>query len=161
MDMNAVLDRINAVRKEKNLSEAGLGVAAELSDSTIRNWRRKAEKGEPFSANASTLAKLATYLGVTYEWLVTGEGEGFYDPTGAYDDLPHPPPSLNIDVSALLAERRNVANPPRNLPSDEAGTIRLAIVNDTIQVAATLRRADVDRLIRRLELAREMIADSD
>lgn len=46
---------------------------------------------------------------------------------------------------------------PKNEPSDTAGTIKIAVAGDTIQVSATIRSDEVDELIRRLSLARQMI----
>lgn len=61
--------------------------------------------------------------------------------------------SPRIDVSVLLDE----ADPPKNARDDKAGTIKLAIVEDTIQIAATVDADGFDELIRRLHLARQMI----
>jgi hypothetical protein len=58
-----------------------------------------------------------------------------------------------IDVSVLLDEQSS----PQNSPADEAGTIKLAIVGDTLQIAATVKSDGIDELIRRINLARQMI----
>ncbi|PYG33100.1 helix-turn-helix domain-containing protein [Pelagimonas varians] len=61
--------------------------------------------------------------------------------------------SPRIDVSVLLDE----PNPPANLPGDGTNTVKLAIVGSQIQIAATVDAEGFDELIRRLELARQMI----
>ena len=61
--------------------------------------------------------------------------------------------SPRIDVSVLLDDQ--IA--PTNTPSDTTGTIKLAIVGNTIQLAATVDVDGIDELIRRINLARQMI----
>ena len=58
-----------------------------------------------------------------------------------------------MDMSALLGD------PPKNEATDAAGAIKMAIVGDTVQVAATVKADDLDELIRRLKLARQMLGD--
>lgn len=58
-----------------------------------------------------------------------------------------------IDVSVLLDD----PSTPTNLVSDTGNTVKLAIVDDKIQIAATVDADGFDELIRRLELARRMI----
>lgn len=62
------------------------------------------------------------------------------------------PAADGSDVAALLKARklRNEATDPKN-------TIKIAIVGDTIQVAATVDADGIDELYRRLDLARQML----
>jgi len=61
--------------------------------------------------------------------------------------------SPRIDVSVLLDD----PEPPANAADDPANTIKLAVVGDKLQIAATVDAEGFDELIRRLNLARQMI----
>lgn len=63
------------------------------------------------------------------------------------------------DVLAALGEAPATPASPRNLPDDEIGTIKLAVVNDLIQVAATVDLNGARRLIRRLQRTVAMIEE--
>lgn len=64
-----------------------------------------------------------------------------------------------MDVSSLLADAEEQPKiRPANSPDDPVNTIKIAIVGDTIQIAATVdATTGMEELLRRLDLARQMI----
>lgn len=78
----------------------------------------------------------------------TGEGASYPERIGLAE-----PQAPMIDTSKI--PDRLAA--PSNGAADKPGLIQLAIVGSTIQVAATVDANGVDELIRRLQLAKDMI----
>ncbi|WCR13239.1 hypothetical protein [Paracoccus seriniphilus] len=79
MDMNAILARISSRIELMNAdgqktSERAISMAATGSSDTIRNWRRSVAAGKPASATIAKIEQVAAALGVTPDWLLTGEG---------------------------------------------------------------------------------------
>lgn len=65
--MSAITDRIEQKLDKMGLKRADLSRATEIHESTLRNWIRGT------SPQAEPLYKVAQYLGVTLEYLLTGE----------------------------------------------------------------------------------------
>src|SRR5690554_1556525 len=79
MDMRTVLHRIEIRRVELGETEAAISRRATGSPDTIRNWRRRLERGDSnFGASSVTLRKVATALGRSVQWL-NGEGPASAD----------------------------------------------------------------------------------
>lgn len=69
--MQAILDRITTRLNELGLSESAVSTKGGSRD-MIRNWRRALEKGHATNARHDSLAKIATALQVSEEWLIHG-----------------------------------------------------------------------------------------
>jgi transcriptional regulator with XRE-family HTH domain len=61
---------IRLFRKQKGMNQHELGAAMDVSAVSVSKWER--EQTQP---DIETLQKLAPTLGVTLEWLVSGQGE--------------------------------------------------------------------------------------
>jgi len=123
MDMRTVLHRIEIRRQELGVSEAALSRRATGSTDTIRNWRRRVERGdEKAGASTVTLEKVAEALGRTVQWLY-GDGpesaheidslvDGRERAMRLYDSLP---PDLQAvaeqQLAALVQARSSQATP--------------------------------------------------
>lgn len=95
MKMSDILARIETRRVELGLSENALALESGLSRDTIRNWRRRVEKGdEKAGLTVTALAGVARRLGVTETWLLHGSNlSGSADERAAtiseaYENLP-------------------------------------------------------------------------
>lgn len=78
MDMNKILARIHARIAELGTSEAAVSEKATGSPDTIRNWRRRAEKGGKPGASTGTIQPVADALDVPLDWLL-GNGPDDYE----------------------------------------------------------------------------------
>ena len=74
MDMREILARVDARQAELKWTDRKISIEAGLSDDAIRNWRRRVARGETGGANVRSLEAVAKTLGVSTEWLVSGEG---------------------------------------------------------------------------------------
>lgn len=150
MALREILQRIDERKHALGLSEHAIVTQAGLHQDTIRNWRRALEQGRlDLSPRDTALSKIAQVLGVDAEWLRYGVE------TPGLEESAADGPSLGRRVlHALQGDAQ-----PRNDARDTPGTIKVAIVDDVVQVAATVDRESIDRLIRRLEAAKAMIAD--
>ena len=63
-------DRINQKRLELGLSLHDLVMATGIQEQTLRTW----DNGTRVPRNPDRIGKLATALGVTTDWLITGKG---------------------------------------------------------------------------------------
>jgi len=73
MKMSEILERIESRREEIGLSENALALESGLSRDTIRNWRRRVEKGdEKAGLTVTALAGISRRLGVSETWLLHG-----------------------------------------------------------------------------------------
>ena len=85
-------DRLAAAREAAGLDQKELSRRLGVKISTLRNWED--DMAEP---RANKLAMLSGILGVSFRWLLTGEGEGVTPPDEA---------ALPQDAAAILAEMR-------------------------------------------------------
>lgn len=70
MDMAKILARIQSRIAELGTTEAAVSMKAKGSTDTIRNWRRRVDKGEKPGASLVTLQPIADTLGVPLDWLL-------------------------------------------------------------------------------------------
>ena len=87
-------DRLAAAREAAGLEQKELARRVGVKPSTLRNWEN--DVAEP---RANRLTILSGVLGVSFRWLLTGEGDGVSPP----DEVEIPQ-----DMSAVLAEMRNL-----------------------------------------------------
>lgn len=78
MEMKSVLAKIDVMLAKRGTSAAAISREATGSPDTIRNWRRRVDKGQEPGASTATLEPIARSLGVPVEWL-TGDGPDDYD----------------------------------------------------------------------------------
>lgn len=135
---------------ERGLSERALCLNAGLSDSTVKNWRKAVKDNKNPGANEKSLTAIADALGVTRDWLVNGESNGFSEPSG---------PQPRIDVSRI--PDRSEPTGARNTSADTVGTIKIALVDGVLQVAATVDKSSIGKLIRQLETFRAALDDTE
>lgn len=95
-----VIERIDsrlAARKAAGLksSDRAISLLATNSPDTIRSIRRGAKDGSQTGVSTETLKKLASALGTSLEWLLTGNG------VEDIDDIPH---DVHIDSSHILID---------------------------------------------------------
>lgn len=98
MDMKQILERISLCRKDAGVSERALSISSGMSPDGIRNWRRRVDAGEDPGANLRSIEMVANALGVSRDWLATGQ-EDAAQPSDApipavakpqiYDNLRH------------------------------------------------------------------------
>lgn len=109
-----ITDRINEVLKENNLRRADLSRGTGIGESTIRGW---ISDGKTPSVTAAQ--KVAQYLGVSLDWLVTGKGE-----TPPINKAFTPEEQELIDIFRILDERdkRDLLENARNKKSHYSDT---------------------------------------
>jgi hypothetical protein len=93
----------------------------------------------PFHLSRRTLEKIAAETGIPFQ---TSQDHGFHE--GAQPKL---------DVMGMLQRET------KNEVTDDANTIKIAVVGNLVQVAATVDKSGVRELIRRLGLAEQMMGD--
>lgn len=75
MKLSNILANIDRLSAEKNISDRSLSLAAGMSSSGIRNWRRRLEtEGERAGVNAESLLRVAQALGVSVQDILGREG---------------------------------------------------------------------------------------
>lgn len=75
MDIKGILDRIDAVTERTGDSDRAVSLRAGLSADAIRNWRRAQREGRDAGANKRSVEAIAHALGVSPDWIETGEEE--------------------------------------------------------------------------------------
>jgi transcriptional regulator with XRE-family HTH domain len=74
MKMADILSRIDQRRAELKLADRAISLKANGSTDLIRNWRRALAEGKTnSSANHANLDRVAQALGVSLEWLLSGD----------------------------------------------------------------------------------------
>lgn len=108
-----ITDRINEVLKENNLRRADLSRGTGINANTIKGW------GDGKIPSAIAAQKVAQYLGVSLDWLVTGEGE-----TPPINKAFTPEEQELIDIFRILDERdkRDLLENARNKKSHYSDT---------------------------------------
>ncbi|MBO9453242.1 helix-turn-helix domain-containing protein [Tropicibacter sp. R16_0] len=153
MEKQTAGTKLKALREEAGISIRKMAEALEMpSPSTYTHYENRYKKDflpydlilklEPILNECGIESSRVLALGVGSD---TAQGESM--PGFGESRTPR------IDVSVLLDEPEK----PQNSPEDAKGTIKLAIVGDTIQLAATVDKDGIDELIRRINLARQMI----
>ena len=76
MDMSntEIVKRIDLILKEKNLKRQAIYDYAKIAYNTFPNWTKKDDTKIP----AQVLYQIAKFLGVSMEYLLTGEEKDFY-----------------------------------------------------------------------------------
>lgn len=152
MEMKDVISRIQDRCAEMGISESRAGKEAGLSLDVVRNMRRAVARGDNPTVQERTLEKLAKALNTTRDWLVNGDETNYgFSESGSRM-------ASKVDVLAALGEKP-VDSDKIEAPK-ETGDIKLAVVGDLIQVSATISGEDIDELIRRLTLAKQMTTPS-
>ncbi|MEP2781441.1 MAG: helix-turn-helix transcriptional regulator [Hyphomicrobiales bacterium] len=149
---DTVNTRLKTLREEAGLSIREMADALNMKTSSYNHYESRFKKQYlPHEFILKLIPILKDYgiestrvraLGASPEGPAYPENPGFMEAA-----------SPKIDVSVLLNEQ----DAPTNKADDPSGTIKLAIVGDTIQIAATVDSDGIDELIRRIELARQMI----
>lgn len=153
MDKETAGTRLKALREETGLSIRKMADALGMpSPSTYAHYENRYKKDYlPYDLFLK-LEPIFNKHGVD-----SSKVRALIDNAGANEEQSMPGFSENraprIDVSVLLDD----VEKPTNRADDPKGTIQLAIVGDTIQIAATVDSDGIDELIRRLNLARQMI----
>lgn len=70
MDMHKILARIDARIAEMGTNPSAVSRKATGSPDTIRNWKRRADRGEMPGASTVTLQPIADALDVPLDWLI-------------------------------------------------------------------------------------------
>ena len=71
-----IVERIDSILKEKNLKRLALAEFSNISVQTITDWSKRGS-----IPSADTAVKIAKYLNVSTDWLITGE-----DPQGLTEE---------------------------------------------------------------------------
>ena len=88
-------DRLAAAREATGLTQKELAQRVGVKNSTLRGWED--DLSEPRVNRLNTLAGI---LGVSFRWLLTGEGEGV--------DAPVEDEAVSPDMTSLLTDLRAV-----------------------------------------------------
>lgn len=67
------MTRLKQRMADLGLSAREVSMRATGTTDTVRNWLRRAEEGASFSMRQDTLDRVSQVLGVTAQWLLTGE----------------------------------------------------------------------------------------
>ena len=73
MNIKQILLRIDEKAKPLGLTDTQLSLLVGSKD-LVRNWRRAAEQGKDIGTRTDSLQGVAKALGVSFEWLTTGNG---------------------------------------------------------------------------------------
>lgn len=149
-----VSERLKALREKANISGREMARRLEMPNvSSYNHYETRFKKQFLPHDLILKLIPIFNDFGVSSDEVLELGGTGFQQPTDIATHGFAEGASPKIDVSVLLDEPRK----PVNQPDDPVGTIKLAIVDQNIQIAATVNASGVDELIRRLQLARQMI----
>lgn len=105
MSVSDMMMRVEALLEKKNLRRADLCRGIGTVDGTVRKWIAGS------APSVETAYKIAQYLGVTVEYLLTGEIDGTETPTDAIlteselkllDDFRHIPPQEQQTISLMV-----------------------------------------------------------
>jgi transcriptional regulator with XRE-family HTH domain len=106
-----VFDRIKIAMQQRNMSMREVSLKAGRSAELVRNWDRRL-KGNDQSVGASeaSLKSVSEALGVSYTWLLTGEGApGFDDEVESHATqrgrLGGGPPQNHISIRSMQSGR--------------------------------------------------------
>lgn len=104
MDNDGLLKRLAARIADLGTTERAVSIEATGSADTIRNWRRRHDKGERFSMRIDSLNSVAAVLGVSSAWLATGNEDGEPEqPEGlAEETVPFQPRMSQSEAVRLL-----------------------------------------------------------
>lgn len=83
MDILAMLNRVEVLLKAQGRTKTQLYAACEVTASAVSQW--KSGRTTPYP---KTLQRIADYLGVSYEYLITGLGEKEKAPTSGGERKP-------------------------------------------------------------------------
>jgi transcriptional regulator with XRE-family HTH domain len=114
MDLGAVLDRITARAAELGITDAELSRAATgASPDLIRNWRRSLKGDKPAMPRLDNLNALARELGVSADWLITGQDGAAQPALAEPEAAPWQPPEgfQNDPAGVARALTRSAARP--------------------------------------------------
>ena len=139
----------NSIRSEflTFLADTGMSVAEFSRRSGVTyDSLNKLKQRDDAGTGDENARKIRSAIASFYSESGTPTPDGFEEP---------PPPQ--IDIIGALAQ----VDEPKNLPDDAVDTIKIAVVNGIIQVAATVDLNSFPRLLRRLENARKMAADEE
>ena len=101
-------DRLAGAREDSGLSQQDLAQQIGVKLSTMKDWED--DLSEP---RANRLSMLSGVLNVSLRWLLTGEGEGPSEPTGA--TMPEGVGALLDELAGLRAEMEATATRMREV----------------------------------------------
>lgn len=132
MDKNNLKTRLSALLKEKGLSETEAAKLAKTSQSTLH----RVITGEIASPRTQTIVKLAGALGVTFGYLVNGEGSSEEIITTNYDHLMNDLHTVPLLEWHYLVSGLECVNPPRiPCPTQHGPNTFATRVNDNTMTA--------------------------
>ncbi len=150
--MNGFNDRLIEARERAKFSQTQLGEACGMASTQISRY--EAGRATPRRATAK---RLASALGVSEEWLLTGAG-----PTGQFivEAVPREGGGLGLNLRAD-PETERVFNDLASLEGLTPGAFLKQLVIEHIEkVPETTRLHDISERVKRLEQALELAASA-
>ncbi|MEM9211802.1 MAG: helix-turn-helix domain-containing protein [Pseudomonadota bacterium] len=137
--------KLKALRDRAGLSVRRAASALQMQPSSYAHYEARFKKSYLPMEFAQKVADLFSEHGVNPDEVMqlATRPNGFSEPAPTMDVLSR----LDEPVSAA----------PKNSADDPVNTVKIAVVEDKIQIAATVDADGYDELLRKLELARQMI----
>lgn len=136
MDPAGFAQRLRKAIEDQKTNPLAASRDATGGTDTIRNWLRRADRGEQFSMRHENLVAVARALNVSPNWLMTGA-------TGDLDDSAE---GFGEDSAPFVGSdtERRTDDTPLNV-------IRLSMTGGIVSISATLNRAGLAKLRRKLD----------
>lgn len=136
MDPAGFAQRLRKAIKDQKTNPLAVSREATGGTDTIRNWLRRADRGEKFSVRHENLVAVARVLNVSPNWLTTGAN-------GSNDD----------SAEGFGEDSAPFVGPPSERRADDTplNVIRLSMTGGIVSISATLDRTGLARLRRKLD----------